>query len=152
MTKRIAIYTLFISTHSFILSQSTKDLLLEDIRTYSPNSFALLEAHEALESSYYYSHNGSTISTVQNTDTYEFVNWDDFEAALNSMSTNLHEICHSYNHFIPYWSMKRCECGMADLDFIHEGYFISPDENLWIQVDKSLLFPSRGINSAHPRN
>ena len=82
MTKKIAIYTLIISTHSFILSQSTKIYYLKIFVLILQNSVALLEAHEALESSYFYSNNGSTISTVQNTDTYEFVNWDEFRGSI----------------------------------------------------------------------
>lgn len=128
-----------------VKAQSIKDSLLEDIATYSPTSYNLLMSHNDLESSYSYSKGGSRISTQQNTDTYEFMSWENYNTALNSMSTNLHEICHSYNHFIPYWKMEECECGILDLDILHEGYFISNEENLWIQVDKSLLFPSREL-------
>ena len=132
-------------SHTALKAQSLKDSLLDDIQTYSPISFALLEAHDALESSYDYSNNGATISTVQNTDTYEFMNWDNYDAALFAMSINIHEICHSYMHYIPFWEMEACACGVADLDVVHQGFYISPEENLWIQVDKSLLFPSRKL-------
>ena len=111
MIKYIVLILSLISTNFGIQAQTLKDSLLEDIAFYSPTSYSLLMNHDGLESSYNYSRNGSTISTTQNTDTYEFMNWDSYEAALGKMATNIHEICHSYNHYIPYWEMNSCTVG-----------------------------------------
>ena len=143
MNKYLVLLLSLISTNFAIQAQTLKDSLLEDIATYSRTSYRLLMNHDDLESSYNYSRNGSSISTTQNTDTYEFMNWDSYQSALNSMSTNIHEICHSYNHYIPYGKMQECECGMVN--FIHKGFYLSPNEEYWIQMDKKLIFPSRKL-------
>ena len=145
MIKYLVLILSLISTNFGIQAQTLKDSLLEDIAFYSPTSYNLLMNHDGLESSYNYSRNGSTISTTQNTDTYEFMNWDSYEAALGKMATNIHEICHSYNHYIPYWEMNSCQCGEASLDFIHKGFYIAPGEEYWIEIDKGILFPSRKL-------
>ena len=143
MTRYLVLILSLISINFGFQAQTLKDSLLEDIATYSPTSYNLLMNHDDLESSYSYSKNGSSISTTQNTDTYEFMNWDSYERALGRMAINIHEICHSYNHYIPYWKMQECECGVAS--FIHKGYYLSPNEEYWIQIDEKLMFPSRKL-------
>ena len=64
MTKYLLIILSLTSIKIGIQAQTLKDSLLEDIATYSPTSYSLLMKHDDLESSYRYSKNGSSISTI----------------------------------------------------------------------------------------
>jgi hypothetical protein len=120
---------------------------------YSPISANLFRLYDQLPTSLNITQRNSTISSSKSTDVYEFLELDSKEAALKSMSTNVHEIGHAYGGFLHYEDLMSCNCDKKiDFNNINQGFYQGTQEKFWIQIDKKYIFPSRQLVTTIPSN
>jgi hypothetical protein len=120
---------------------------------YSPISANLFRLYDQLPTSLNITQGNSTISSSKSTDVYEFLELDSKEAALKSMSTNVHEIGHAYGGFLHYEDLMSCNCDKKIVfDNINQGFYQGTQEKFWIQIDKKYIFPSRQLVTTIPSN
>jgi hypothetical protein len=136
------------------IAQAQDDVLnwiVSRTQTYSPNSAALLRSYRQLPSSLYINQGNSTTTSHKSGDEYEYLELDSKEAALKSMSTNVHEIGHGYGALLHFEELMNCNCDKKiNLSNIIQGYYQDPQEKFWIEIDRRYIFPSRQLVATIP--
>ena len=145
------VFTSFIYTG--FSQYDTKDWIIRKTQLYSPNSATLLNLYDRIPSRLSVDLGGSTVSTSKNGDTYEFLKLENYETALNSMSTNIHEIGHGYGGVMYFQEASKAING-ARINFrnINQGFYQGSQEYFWIEIEKSYVFPSRKLTETIPGN
>jgi hypothetical protein len=129
----------------------TKDWIIRKTQMYSPNSATLLSLYDRIPNRLSVDLGGSTVSTSKNGDTYEYLKLENYETALNSMSTNIHEIGHGYGGVMYFQEANKAIDG-ARINFrnINQGFYQGSQEYFWIEIEKSYIFPSRKLYGTIP--
>ena len=137
--------------HTTFAQYDTKDWIIRKTQMYSPSSATLLNLYDRIPSRLSVDLGGSVVSTSKNGDTYEYLELESYESALHSMSTNVHEIGHGYGG-VMYFQEANKGINGARINFrnINQGFYQSPQEYFWIEIEKAYIFPSRKLTGTIP--
>jgi hypothetical protein len=145
---------IFINSFINIKAQgSIKNWVIDKTAIHSPSSYSLLQLYGDLPQKLVISRQGSTISTTKSTDAFAYLELESKEKALKSMSTDIHEIGHAYGGMIHYKELMDCNCDRTvNFEDIQQGFYQSINEQFWIDIKKSYIFPSKELVSFIPAN
>ncbi|MDA1269256.1 MAG: hypothetical protein O2829_09230, partial [Bacteroidetes bacterium] len=94
---------------------------------------------------------GTVISSSKTTDALYFLDASDYESALISMSTNVHEIGHAYGGLLHYAELMSCNCTKTiEFEDIQQGFYHDLGEEYWIEIDEEYIFPSNELSENIP--
>ena len=121
----------------------------------SPSLYEMLIRYDNLPQSMSYKINNSTITTSKSMPTYKYVETDNKKNALESMSTNIHEAGHMYGHQI-YYLLNNNTSNNEDFGAIFanvdQGFYLGPNEEYWVSIPKTYIFPSSELVAQIPQN
>ncbi len=128
-----------------------KSWIIRRTEMYSPNSATLLKLYDRLPSHLSVDYGGSVISTSKYGDAYHYLDLDSYESALHSMSTNVHEIGHGYGGIMYFdETIRQLNGGRISFGNINQGFYMEPQDQFWIDIEKPYIFPSRRLTSTIP--
>lgn len=132
---------------SLLGQQKAQAWILDRMQSHSPSSLNLLKAYDKLPSRLVIERGGSEISTSKTTDALYFLDASDYESALISMSTNVHEIGHAYGGLLHYAELMSCNCTKTiEFEDIQQGFYHAPGEEYWIEIEEEYIFPSNELS------
>ena len=132
---------------SLLGQQKAQAWILDRMQSHSPSSLNLLKAYDKLPSRLVIERGGSEISTSKSTDALYFLDASDYESALISMSTNVHEIGHAYAGLLHYAELMSCNCTKTiEFEDIQQGFYHAPGEEYWIEIEEEYIFPSNELS------
>jgi hypothetical protein len=141
-----------VQMHSFA-QQNIRNWIVDRTATFSPGSYRLIQQYDNLPGKLVIKRGSSTISTTKSTDAFHYLKLDSKEDALQSMSTNVHEIGHAYGGLLHYEELMNCNCDRTiKFGDIQQGFYQSAQEAFWIDINKSYIFPSNNLNNVIPAN
>lgn len=127
--------------------QGAKPWILDQMQSHSPSSLNLLKAYDKLPSRLEIDRGGTVISSSKTTDALYFLDASDYESALISMSTNVHEIGHAYGGLLHYAELMSCNCTKTiEFEDIQQGFYHAPGEEYWIEIEEEYIFPSNELS------
>lgn len=128
-----------------------KSWIIRKTEMYSPSSATLLKLYDRLPSHLSVDYGGSVISTSKYGDAYHYLDLDSYESALHSMSTNVHEIGHGYGGIMYFdETIRHTNGGKISFGNINQGFYMEPQDQFWIDIEKPYIFPSRRLTSTIP--
>ena len=132
---------------SLLGQQKAQAWILDRMQSHSPSSVQLLTAYDKLPSRLVIERGGSEISTSKSTDALHYLEASDYESALISMSTNVHEIGHAYGGLLHYAELMSCNCTKTiEFEDIQQGFYHAPEEEYWIEIEEEHIFPSNELS------
>lgn len=127
--------------------QEAKSWILDRMQSHSPSSVQLLTSYDKLPSRLEIDRGGTVISSSKTTDALYFLDASDYESALISMSTNVHEIGHAYGGLLHYAELMSCNCTKTiEFEDIQQGFYHAPGEEYWIEIEEEYIFPSNELS------
>lgn len=139
-----------ISSHLFA-QQGATSWILDRMQGHSPSSLQLLKSYDNLPSQLEIDRGESVISSKKSTDALYFLDDRDYESALVSMSTNVHEIGHAYGGLIHFAELMNCNCTKTiEFGNIQQGFYHAPGEEYWIEIEEGYIFPSNELSKIIP--
>ena len=125
--------------------------ILDRMHSHSPSSLQLLKSYDKLPSQLEISRGESVISSNKNTDALYFLEDQDYQSALVSMSTNVHEIGHAYGGLIHFAELMNCNCPKTiTFGDIQQGFYHAPGEEYWIEIEEEYIFSSNELSETIP--
>ena len=130
-----------------------KSWIIGKMEVHSPNSINLLKAYDRLPRILSIERDGTTISTSKSTDAFYYLETGSKADALVSMGTNVHEIGHGYGGILHYDDLMRCNCDrFISFSDIQQGFYQTPHDQFWIEIEQDYIFPSAELEKTIPRN
>ena len=134
-----------------LAQQGNKSWILDRMQSHSPSSLQLLKSYDKLPSELEIDRGGSIISSRKSTDALYYVEDENYESALISMSTNVHEIGHAYGGLIHFAELMNCNCDKTiEFEDIQQGFYHAPGEEYWIEIEEGYIFPSNELSETIP--
>jgi len=131
--------------------QAATPWILDRMQSHSPSSLQLLKSYEKLPNQLEIERGGSVISTSKSTYALYYVEDGNYESALVSMSTNVHEIGHAYGGLIHFAELMSCNCDKTiEFEDIQQGFYHAPGEQYWIEIEQGYIFPSSELSETIP--
>ena len=144
--------SLVFSTHAFGQTDP-KSWIIQKMEIHSPNSIYLLRAYDRLPRTLSIQRGGSTMSTTRSTDAFYYLQTGSRESALSSMGINVHEIGHGYGGVLHFDELMRCNCDQSiSFSDIQKGFYQTPQEQFWIEIESDYIFPSAQLRNTIPSN
>lgn len=144
--------SLVFSTHAFGQTDP-KSWIIQKMEIHSPNSIYLLRAYDRLPRTLSIQRGGSTMSTTRSTDAFYYLQTGSRESALSSMGINVHEIGHGYGGVLHFDELMRCNCDKSiSFSDIQKGFYQTPQEQFWIEIESDYIFPSAQLRNTIPSN
>lgn len=146
-TVSIFCFLFFLSPSYLFAQQGVTSWILDRMQSHSPSSLHLLKAYDKLPSHLEIDRGGTVISSSKSTDALYFLDASDYESALISMSTNVHEIGHAYGGLLHYAELMSCNCNKTfKFEDIQQGFYHGPGEEYWIEIEEGYIFPSNELS------
>ena len=131
--------------------QAATPWILDRMQSHSPSSLQLLKSYDKLPNQLKIERGGSVLSTSKSTDALYYVEDGNYESALVSMSTNVHEIGHAYGGLIHFAELMSCNCDKTiEFEDIQQGFYHAPGEEYWIEIEQGYIFPSSELSETIP--
>ena len=125
--------------------------ILGRMQSHSPSSLHLLKSYDKLPSQLEIDRGGAVISSSKTTDALNYLDDSDYESALTSMSTNVHEIGHAYGGLLHFAQLMSCNCEQTiEFEDIQQGFYHAPGEEYWIDIEEGYIFPSNELSETIP--
>jgi len=125
--------------------------ILDRMQSHSPSSLQLLKSYDKLPKQLEIKRGESVISSTKSTDALYYLEDEDYESALISMSTNVHEIGHAYGGLIHFAELMNCNCTQTiQFEDIQQGFYHAPGEEYWIEIEEGYIFPSSELSETIP--
>ena len=132
---------------SLLGQQKAQAWILDRMQSHSPSSVQLLTSYDKRPSRLEIDRGGTVISSSKTTDALYFLDASDYESALISMSTNVHEIGHAYGGLLHYAELMSCNCTKTiEFEDIQQGFYHAPGEEYWIEIEEEYIFPSNELS------
>ena len=136
---------------SLMGQQKSQAWILDRMQSHSPSSLNLLKAYDKLPNQLVIERGGSEISTSKSTDALHYLEASDYESALISMSTNVHEIGHAYGGLLHFAELMTCNCTKTiEFEDIQQGFYHDTGEEYWIDIEEGYIFPSNELSETIP--
>jgi hypothetical protein len=150
MKKLLYTLALLISFVSYS-QESNLDWILTKMKNNSTEAYNILKMYSDLPQKLSYaSPGGSVTSTTKSSDAYFYLDLSSKKTTLNSMGTNVHEICHGLTSSYFYKEMKT---NHVPHDFRDIGsYFYISEEIDYVSVFKGKVFPSSDLQNVIPKS
>lgn len=131
--------------------QAATSWILNRMQAHSPSSLHLLKSYDQLPSELVIERGNEIISTSKSTGTFEFLETENYSNALESMSTNVHEIGHVYGGLMHFAELMNCNCEQTiHFGDIQQGFYHSQTEEFWIEIKQEYIFPSKELAASIP--
>jgi hypothetical protein len=131
--------------------QATTSWILDRMQSYSPSSVQLLKSYDKLPRQLEINRGGTVISSSKTTDALYYLDDSNYESALISMSTNVHEIGHAYGGLLHFAQLMSCNCDQTiEFEDIQQGFYHAPGEEYWIDIEEEYIFPSNALSETIP--
>lgn len=125
--------------------------ILDRMQSHAPSSLQLLKSYDKLPSQLEIERGESVISSTKSTDALYYLEDENYESALISMSTNVHEIGHAYGGLIHFAELMNCNCTQTiEFEDIQQGFYHAPGEEYWIEIEEGYIFPSNELSETIP--
>jgi len=132
---------------SLMGQQKSQAWILDRMQSHSPSSLNLLKAYDKLPNQLVIERGGSEISTSKSTDALHYLEASDYESALISMSTNVHEIGHAYGGLLHFAELMTCNCTKTiEFEDIQQGlktsnkdFTMIPERNTGLILKKDIF-------------
>lgn len=149
----ISLFLLLAMINNSNAQQNVREWILDRTAKFSPFSYALLQRYSRLPVKMEIRRGNSTMSTSSTKNAFEFLELDTKQMALESMSTNIHEIGHMYGGLLHYEELMNCNCERSfTFGDIQQGFYQTPETSFWISIEKKYIFPSLELAESIPSN
>lgn len=141
----------FLIPSYLVAQQGVTSWILDRMQSHSPSSLQLLKSYDKLPSQLEIDRSESVISSTKSTDALYYLEDENYESALISMSTNVHEIGHAYGGLIHFAELMNCNCTQTiEFEDIQQGFYHAPGEEYWIEIEEKYIFPSSELSEIIP--
>jgi hypothetical protein len=141
----------FLIPSFLVAQQGVTSWILDRMQSHSPSSLQLLKSYDKLPSQLEIDRGESVISSTKSTDALYYLEDENYESALISMSTNVHEIGHAYGGLIHFAELMNCNCIQTiEFEDIQQGFYHAPGEEYWIEIEEGYIFPSNELSETIP--
>lgn len=150
-TVSIFCFLFFLIPSHLFAQQGGTTWILDRMQSHSPSSLQLLKSYDKLPSQLEIKRGESVISSSKSTDALHYLEDGNYESALISMSTNVHEIGHAYGGLIHFWELMNCNCTQTiEFEDIQQGFYHDQGEEYWIEIEEEYIFPSNELSESIP--
>ena len=150
-TVSIFCFLFFLIPSHLFAQQGVTSWILDRMQSHSPSSLQLLKSYDKLPSLLEIKRGESVISSSKSTDALYYLEDGNYESALISMSTNVHEIGHAYGGLLHYAELMSCNCNKTfKFEDIQQGFYHDLGEEYWIEIEKEYIFPSKELSESIP--
>ena len=150
-TVYIFCFLFFLIPSYLFAQQGVTSWILDRMQSHSPSSLQLLKSYDKLPSQLEIKRGESVISSSKSTDALHYLEDGNYESALISMSTNVHEIGHAYGGLIHFRELMNCNCTQTiEFEDIQQGFYHDLSEEYWIEIEEEYIFPSSELSESIP--